>query len=474
MNSEQVLDLDAAGTLAAAEAGVAAQRREEIADLLRVLHWADLHAEDPQSLPGAVPVVHGGDKLIRPGGDGTPAVGELCWAELAIARGCGVVAMENFAADALDLRHRLPLLYQAVLDGVLALWVARKVASMSRKLTAEQARLVDAGVAAAVDQAPGRILMIAEAKVIEADLDAHRARLAEDAAKVGVTISQPRPGGVVDEVDGEPCTRRVTLKLPAGAALDFDATVDEIADALVDQITAQTGDCTLTRGEVEAKAVELLSNPHAAAAFLDQVNDPAPVSPEGEDVPAPLPAPKKKRPATIYLHLTDLVLCGAVHGLARVEGMGPMLLEQLQELLQNREVAVQPVIDLNQGHSVNGYEHPTLVKHRTVLRMLGDVFPHSTNAGYRRLDHDHATAYDPNGPPGQTGDHNDAPLTRKHHRAKTHAGYQLRQLGLGAYRWVTPHGLGRLVTTTGTKKFDPITGANGSVGEIYYTDRFAG
>jgi hypothetical protein len=322
-----------------------------------------------------------------------------------------------------------------------------------------------------VQQSPGRIIAIAEAKVIEADLEAHKARVAADAAKVGVTLSQPRPGAVVDEIEGEPATRRVTLKLPAGAALDFDAAVDEIADALIDQITRETGDCQLTRGEAEAKAVELLSNPHAAAAFLDQLNNPAPVSAEGEDVPAPLPAPKKKRPATIYLHLTDTVLAGLVPGVVRVEGMGPMLLEQLQELLGNRDIKLQPVIDLNDGHSVNGYEHPTLVKERSLLRMLGDVFPHSTNLGYRRLDHDHAAPYDPNGPPGQTGDRNDAPLTRKHHRAKTHTGYQLRQLGLGTYRWVTPHGLGRLVTTAGTRQFQPIQGPSGSVGEIYFADR---
>src|SRR3546814_8444533 len=52
-----------------------------------------------------------------------------------------------------------------------------------------------------------------------------------------------------------------------------------------------------------------------------------------------------------------------------------------------------PVIDLNTVHAVNGYEHPTAVKQRTLLRMLGDVFPHSANLGYRRLDHDHATPY---------------------------------------------------------------------------------
>jgi hypothetical protein len=212
--------------------------------------------------------------------------------------------------------------------------------------------------------------------------------------------------------------------------------------------------------------VELLSNPHAAAEFLDTVNDGA----QTDDGPAPLPKPKK-RPATLYVFLSDLVLGGQADGVARAEGIGPVLLEQVTELLEHREVTVQPVIDLNQVHAVNGYEHPALVKHRTLLRMLGDAFPHSANIGYRRLDHDHPTPYVPpdrGGPPGQTGDHNDAPLTRTHHRVKTHLGYDLCQLGLGAYRWVTPHGMARVVTPSGTRRVRLIRDDDGEiVGEIY-------
>ncbi len=455
-----VLDLDSAAVLGAAEELTLEQRARDV-DLLRlVLQWADLHSTDP----GEGRTL-GADQLVDYGGEGSPPVQELCWAELAIARHSGLIATRHLAADALDLRHRLPLVWQAVQDLRLPAWVARKVASMSRTLGKGTVALVDVAVAAAADQAPGRILSIAEAKVIEADIEAHRARLAADAAQVGVRMSHARPGETLHPADGEPATLRLTLKLPTGTALGFDATVDEVADAIHDQLPEGERD-QVTRGELEAKAVELLSNPHAAAAFLDQANDP---TTPGEDVPS-LPKPKK-RPATLYVHLSDLVLRGAADGVARVEGIGPVLLEQLTDLLKDREVTVQPVIDLNHVHAVNGYEHPTLVKHRTTLRTLGDVFPHSTNVGYRRLDHDHATPYVPpdrGGPPGQTGDHNDAPLTRTHHRVKTHAGYDLHQLALGAYRWVTPHGLGRLVTPRGTRKIELIRDTDGRViGEVY-------
>lgn len=134
------------------------------------------------------------------------------------------------------------------------------------------------------------------------------------------------------------------------------------------------------------------------------------------------------------------------------------------------------MIALNHVHRVDGYEHPTSVRARTLLRTGGDVFPHTTSrsttrvAG-NRLDHDHPAPYvppDTGGPPGQTGDHNAAPLTRRHHRAKTHLGYQLHQLALGAYRWRTPHGLTRVVTPRGTAVVEPIHLPDTPfVGEVY-------
>ena len=104
---------------------------------------------------------------------------------------------------------------------------------------------------------------------------------------------------------------------------------------------------------------------------------------------------------------------------ARVEEIGPMLLEELAGLLGHARVTLVPVVDLATSVSVNGYEHPQAVKDRTHLRTVGDVFPHAATIS-RKTDMDHPAPYDPTGPPGQTGDHNAAPLGRRHHRAKTH------------------------------------------------------
>ncbi|HRK46107.1 MAG TPA: hypothetical protein PK324_10815, partial [Nocardioides sp.] len=159
------------------------------------------------------------------------------------------------------------------------------------------------------------------------------------------------------------------------------------------------------------------------------------------------------RNAVVYVHLHQAALEGA-DAVARVEGLGPLLLDELTGLLGHARVTLAPVIDLAEQSSVNGYEHPQKVRERTLLRTVGDVFPHASTIS-RNNDLDHPDPYTPNGPPGQTGDHNAAPLGRRHHRTKTHLGYQCRQLGPGRYLWRTPHGLYRLIDASGTHRLDP-------------------
>ena len=80
---------------------------------------------------------------------------DLSICELAIARGQHVLTVRALVADGLDLRHRLPELYAAVREGRCELWVARKVASMTRKLDPVAAALVDRAVAEAVTKGLG-------------------------------------------------------------------------------------------------------------------------------------------------------------------------------------------------------------------------------------------------------------------------------------------------------------------------------
>ncbi|TQK73065.1 hypothetical protein [Nocardioides sp. SLBN-35] len=443
--------------LHAAEDSVRDRRKAEVRQLELLLAWADLHSGDPQAEPGAVPVRYGGPRLITLGGDGTPEVADLALVEMAIARHEHVLATRGALADAFDLRHRLPAMWEGVKAGRCEVWVVRRVARMSRTLDRHQARVVDTAVAAALDESPSRILAIAEAKVIEADPVAHAARVKENQNQKGVWYPKPRPGAQVGEDSDQAGVGTVFARLDEADALAHQEAVEDLAAALAEHCEVPEGAEPLGMDHWRAEAFAMLADPAAVLAFLNGIDD-TPGTSEVEEV-AQQPSRDPRRVAEIVVHVS-LTDTGAFGPVARVESLGPRLLTQVSDLLgRHTTITVQPVIDLHTGRSVNGYEHPTDVKHRTQLRTVGDVFPHATSlfAKHGRTpDHDHTVAYDKHGPPGQTGDHNDTPLARHHHRAKTHLGYTVLQLGPDKWIWGTPHGLYRLVTGGGTR---PITQA---------------
>ncbi len=161
--------------------------------------------------------------------------------------------------------------------------------------------------------------------------------------------------------------------------------------------------------------------------------------------------------------------------LDRVEGLGPHCLAQLRDLLGGAEVTVKPVIDLRDQVSVNAHEHPAWLAEPVRLTRVGDYFPYATSTA-RLSDLDHPTPYDVHGPPGQTGTHNSGPVTRRHHRLETHAGFSARQTGPGTYIRASPHGHYLLVDRTGTHPIRPGFGQallHGTPLEIRIADEFA-
>lgn len=215
--------------LARAESEVWVRRRAEVADLEALLGWADAHSGDPQAEPGAVPTEYGGPRLVRVGGEGTPEVADLCFAEIAVARRVGEVATRNTTADALDLRHRLPQLWEVVRRLECPAWVGGRVARMSRPLSQAAVGVVDTAVAAAIAESPGRILAIAEATVIEADQDAHRERIERARRRRGVWLSGRRVGDLVDEADPVAGVRTLTGRLDEADAVELDALIEDLA-----------------------------------------------------------------------------------------------------------------------------------------------------------------------------------------------------------------------------------------------------
>ena len=178
----------------------------------------------------------------------------------------------------------------------------------------------------------------------------------------------------------------------------------------------------------------------------------------------------------LFVHVTDEALRTRV-GVARIEGVGPIDVTQLHEVLGNADITITPVLDLRLRRRVDAYEHPEIIKDHVWTQTGGDCFPYTPRTATRdRVDYDHPIPYHPpdrGGPPDQTGPHNSGPLRRRHHRWKTFAGYTSRVAGPGRFLWTTPHGQHYLLDHTGTTRLTAhqaavMTQAPDGV-EIYFT-----
>ena len=149
-----------------------------------------------------------------------------------------------------------------------------------------------------------------------------------------------------------------------------------------------------------------------------------------------------------YVHVCADTLAD-LDTLARVEGIGPVLASQVARLTRGTRIRVTPVLHLDDDTiGVDQYEIPAWMRDRVVLRSPHDVFPWSSIES-RHLDLDHTIAYQP-GQPGQTTPANLGPLSRRAHRVKTHAGWQLTQPSPGVFDWHIGAGQTIRVDSTGS------------------------
>jgi len=449
-------DLDAAGLLAASSRAVRARRLAEVRDLVVLAQWAVVHGGEPSQR---------WDRLVWLGGEGTPGVRDFCLGEIALARGTGVMATSNALADVLDLRHRLPLTWAVCESGECEVQIARRVAKLSRHLPADRVGVVDSAVARIIAaESGGRVLQVAEAKIIEADPALHEERVEAERKRRFVSSGRTDEFGL----------RTIIARVEAGDALWVEATVARVAEIIAPRHPDASAD------ELRAIAFGWLARPAELLVLLlehrDQDAQDAQAAQDCQDEPDldvddggqedVRPSRATAFPADLLeaLRLVDLTvlaprvvlyvhLCeAAVHGtgaVARVEGLGPLTLTGLQALLAHARVVVKPVLDLSERVRSTAYEHPESLKERVHLATGGDYWPYATSTS-RDVDYDHPVPYDDTGPPGQSGTHNCGPLGRRHHRWKTHAGYRARQCGQARYVWLTPHGLGFLVDARGT------------------------
>ena len=143
----KVDDLDASMVLAAAAATEREARMVELRRLELAVQWCVLHPATAETgvathnpdttLPGVL----GLDESL--GGDGTPAVAAFTPEPFAAAMEMSPAAGARLLADALDLTHRLPMLWSRVQALTIPAWQARRAAQHTHQLSLEAARWVD-------------------------------------------------------------------------------------------------------------------------------------------------------------------------------------------------------------------------------------------------------------------------------------------------------------------------------------------
>lgn len=284
----------------------------------------------------------------------------------------------------------------------------------------------------------GRLEGIVDAARIEADPDAAQATANAALQAQGVWVGSSSEHGIKD----------IHIRTEAPDAIWFDAAIDRIADGL--EILGDGSSKDVRR----AKAVGVIAQPQRTLDLFADVAPAGSVASERSDRLTPVDT---RPPATLYVHLAAIDTTSVelpTSGVARIEGVGPVTAQQVRDWLSSCEVTVKPVIDLAGQVPVDHYEIPDLLREPVHLRTPADIFPFASNTG-RRKDLDHTQPYrDPGDgePLRQTGMHNLGPMTRRHHRMKTHSRWQVRQPFPGIYIWRTPHDRYHLVDHTGTQR----------------------
>ena len=195
----EVEDLDAAGVL---DRIADAERRDrevqagEAAAGLPVVHPPPRHDVSRVRRPGATRVCPGcRDCDASLGGDGTPGVAPFVAEELGAAMGISTQSAMSLMADALDLRHRLPQLWEKVEALEVAPYKTRRVADDTRSLPLEGARWVDEQLAHRVDgfglPTIERLVALAAARYAPEE---QAEKEQESRAQHHVTLVHPRPG----------------------------------------------------------------------------------------------------------------------------------------------------------------------------------------------------------------------------------------------------------------------------------------
>lgn len=258
----EALPESSADCAAALRASVVWQRRVGAQRLALAASWADMHAptRPGRADPAWTPYEKRGRAVrCQVGADGTPEVSEFAAVELGVHLEMSTRSAELLLGDALDLRHRLPRVWNAVMTAQIEDWKARKIARATRVLTRQQAQEIDADLLEALEGLPfGRAMTVAEGEVVAADPTGHEKRRASEAHERVVTIGRRSNGSGL---------RTLFARTTNGDVARLDAMIEHVAHLLA------LGGNNDTAGGRRARALGVLADPARACLLLARAHD---------------------------------------------------------------------------------------------------------------------------------------------------------------------------------------------------------
>ena len=337
-------------------AAVLAERRAQAAKLALVCELADTYRS-------VLPVLDlpGGPQLVSAGGDGTPEIDEFLVQEIHPLLGVGPAAAWSLLRQATNLRDRHPKVWALVQEGVVPAWQGRQVAELCQALPSDAAGYVDEQVALPLTHLPWpRVRRRLMGLIVAADTEL----AAEQAARA-------RRGRFVRIKHNDDGTSWLLALLTTAEAVRLDETITTIARSICDDPDYVGGP-----DEARADALGVLVTPSKA----------------GQS------AVVGSAPATLVVHLDhtavsqspdSLGVVGRVEGPGGLDNIGPVLLNQVCELLAHRRVRVLPVIDLADQISAGRLRNPRPAPHPSAAtrRLLGVPLRHHTRQSLRPRPH---------------------------------------------------------------------------------------